>query len=49
MRGETITVYSGNGVDSETDLFWGRTRAVGNNRGDNVYLVDGRGVVHIEY
>ncbi len=45
----TLTLHTGIGVDSATDIFWGRKAAVWNNRGDTVYLIDADSVVRAEY
>lgn len=49
LPGATISVYTGRGTNTDTALYWGRTRAVWNNRGDTVYLVDSEGLLHLEY
>jgi hypothetical protein len=49
LPGEAVAVHTGAGKNTDTDLFWGRTRAVWNNRGDKVFLLDELGVIHTEY
>ncbi|MBE8539460.1 lamin tail domain-containing protein [Geoglobus acetivorans] len=41
--GETLYIYSGNGVDSTGKLYWGYGRAIWNNGGDTAYLYDSTG------
>lgn len=41
----TLRVHTGSGIDNETDLFWGRQRAVWNNDGDTAYLTDAADVL----
>lgn len=47
--GETITLYTGSGQDSETALYWGSGSAIWNNNGDVVYVEDDSGDTVIEY
>jgi endonuclease YncB( thermonuclease family) len=49
--GETVTLHTGSGTDSQTDLYWGEGRAVWNNGGDTVIVrdADGREVTRREY
>lgn len=49
LPGATITLHTGRGTDTASDLYWGRRQAVWNNRGDAVYLLDPHGVVQAEY
>ncbi|MCI0507458.1 MAG: lamin tail domain-containing protein [Gammaproteobacteria bacterium] len=49
LPGEAVAIHTGAGKNTGTDLFWGRTRAVWNNRGDKVFLLDELGVIHTEY
>ncbi|WP_066418719.1 lamin tail domain-containing protein [Halorubrum aethiopicum] len=46
--GERVTIHSGSGTDTETDLYWGRSTAVWNNGGDTVIVTDASGTVVIE-
>ncbi len=41
--GKTVTVHTGSGKDTYTDLYWGRKWPVWNNRGDTAYLYDSKG------
>ncbi|NHN48648.1 MBL fold metallo-hydrolase [Halostella sp. JP-L12] len=41
--GETVTVHSGDGTDSETDLYWDAGRPVWNNGGDTVTIRNDEG------
>ncbi|NJE46503.1 hypothetical protein E3E35_03545 [Thermococcus sp. GR7] len=41
--GKTVTVHTGSGTDTDTDLYWGEKRAVWNNDGDTAYLYDASG------
>lgn len=41
--GKTVTVHTGSGTDTDTDLYWGRKWAVWNNDGDTAYLYDASG------
>ena len=36
----TVTLHTGSGKDNQTDLFWGKSRAVWNNDGDILLLLD---------
>jgi len=46
--GESITIHTGSGTDTETDLYWGQESAVWNNDGDTVTLRDENGTIVIE-
>ncbi len=46
--GASITIHTGTGTDTETDLYWGQSSAVWNNGGDTVILRDDSGTVVIE-
>ncbi|WP_461865576.1 lamin tail domain-containing protein [Thermococcus sp.] len=41
--GAEVTVHTGEGTDTDTDLYWGRGKAVWNNNGDTAYLYDASG------
>lgn len=41
--GGTVTLYTGSGTDTETDLYWGAGGPVWNNNGDTVIVTDGDG------
>lgn len=47
--GETITLYTGSGHDSETSLYWGSSSAIWNNNGDVIYIEDESGDTVVEY
>lgn len=46
--GEQITIYTGSGTDTETELYWGQSAPVWNNDGDTVILRDDQGTTVIE-
>ncbi len=41
--GGTITIYTGSGTDTETELYWGSDWPIWNNDGDSAYLYDSYG------
>jgi len=41
--GATVTVYTGKGTNSATDLYWGSGSPIWNNDGDTAYLYDNNG------
>ncbi|WP_297506573.1 lamin tail domain-containing protein [Thermococcus sp.] len=41
--GATVTIHTGRGTNTETDLYWGMRRPVWRNRGDTAYLYDSHG------
>ncbi|EJN58925.1 DUF4350 domain-containing protein [Halogranum rubrum] len=43
--GATVTLHTGSGTDTDTDLYWGKGGAVWNNGGDTVYLYDASGTL----
>lgn len=47
--GDTVRLHTGNGTDSNTDLYWGSGSPVWNNSGDTCYLYDDAGSLHTEY
>lgn len=49
--GESVTVYTGSGSDSDTELYWGSGGAVWNNSGDTIIVEneDGETVIEYEY
>jgi endonuclease YncB( thermonuclease family) len=48
--GEQVTLHSGTGTDTSTDLYWGYTNtAVWNNSGDTVFVYDDAGSLVLEY
>jgi len=46
--GARVTLHTGSGTDSSTDLYWGRGSAVWNNTGDTVTVADGGGTVVLQ-
>jgi hypothetical protein len=42
-NGSTVTLYIGSGTDSQTELFWGSTKSIWNNDGDELFLRDAQG------
>ena len=48
-KGESITVYSGKGTDSENTRYWNLKTTVWNNDGDTVFLRDAEGNVAAIY
>lgn len=46
--GERITVYTGSGTNTATELYWGQSTPVWNNNGDTVILRDDTGTIMIE-
>lgn len=47
-QGAIVTVYTGRGSDSASELYWGRTTAVWNNDGDRVTIRNASGVIVVE-
>jgi micrococcal nuclease len=47
--GDTVTLYTGAGSDTDTSLYWRREDAVWNNDGDTVFVSDETGSVVLEY
>jgi len=49
--GETVTLHTGSGTDTATDLYWGSGSPVWNNGGDTVFVTtdDGELVVEESY
>lgn len=41
--GATVTLHTGSGTDSSTDLYWESGSPVWNNSGDTVYVFDDSG------
>jgi competence protein ComEC len=46
--GAQVTLHTGSGEDTSTDLYWGNGRAVWNNGGDTVIVRDDEGTVVLE-
>jgi len=47
--GATVRLHTGAGTNTQTDLYWGSSRAIWNNDGDTVYLWDAAGNPVDEY
>lgn len=49
--GDTVRVYTGSGSNTDSELYWGSSRAIWNDDGDIVYLYndDGELIVEFEY
>ncbi len=48
--GAIVTLHSGKGFDTSTDLYWGRSYgAIWNNNGDTLYLYDANGQLMLVY
>lgn len=47
--GEQVTLYTGSGDDSETELYWGSDAAIWNNGGDTIYVHDESGTLAEEH
>ena len=45
---ETITLRTGSGTDSDSDVYWGSGRAIWNNSGDTIYVYTSDGVLVVE-
>lgn len=45
--GETVTVYTGSGSDTDSEIYWGSGRAVWNNGGDTIIVKNANGEVVI--
>ncbi|WP_080505202.1 lamin tail domain-containing protein [Halorubrum aethiopicum] len=46
--GDTITIYTGSGTDTESEVYWGQSSPVWNNDGDTVILLNDKGTTVIE-
>ncbi|WP_323190257.1 lamin tail domain-containing protein [Halostella sp. PRR32] len=46
--GESVTIYSGNGTDTGTDLYWEAGRPIWNNGGDTVTVRNDRGELVVQ-
>lgn len=46
--GQEVTLYSGTGEDTDTELYWGSEQAIWNNGGDTVFVYDDSGEVVVE-
>jgi micrococcal nuclease len=49
--GTTVTIYTGSGTNTESELYWGSSSAVWNNGGDTIIVTtdDGETVINYEY
>ncbi|MFD1646066.1 lamin tail domain-containing protein [Haloarchaeobius litoreus] len=47
--GESVTLYTGHGTDTDTELYWGRDAPVWNNNGDTVFVFDTDGELVAEH
>ncbi|MCB1679968.1 MAG: lamin tail domain-containing protein, partial [Halioglobus sp.] len=45
----TVRIRTGKGSNDAGNLYWGRTQAVWNNRGDAIYLIDASRVLRAEH
>ncbi len=45
---EEVTLYSGSGSDTDTELYWGSEGAIWNNSGDTIFVYDESGSVILE-
>jgi micrococcal nuclease len=46
--GQSVTLHTGTGEDTATDLYWGRTGAVWNNGGDTITVTDADGTIVVQ-
>jgi competence protein ComEC len=46
--GDSVTLHTGSGTDSETDLYWGAGSPIWNNAGDTIIITNSTGTVVIE-
>jgi endonuclease YncB( thermonuclease family) len=46
--GDTVTLYTGSGEDTDSELYWGSGSAIWNNGGDTIYVYDDDGETIIE-
>jgi len=44
-----VTLYTGSGEDTDTDLYWGMRDPVWNNKGDTLHLRDDDGMIVLDY
>ena len=47
--GATVTLRTGSGTDTDTDLYWGQSSPVWNNSGDTVFVFDDTGTQIVAY
>ncbi len=48
-NGSSVTLYTGSGPDTTTQLYWGSTKPIWNNGGDTLYLRDAEGYLVTYY
>jgi micrococcal nuclease len=48
-NGSTLTLYTGSGTDTTTQLYWGNDKPIWNNDGDSLYLRDAEGLLVTYY
>ncbi|WP_424004744.1 lamin tail domain-containing protein [Haloarcula salina] len=46
--GSKVTLYTGSGADTDSELYWGSDAAIWNNNGDTVYVLDEDGETVVE-
>jgi len=46
--GTEVTLYTGSGTNTESELYWGSDAAIWNNNGDTIYVTDDSGEIVIE-
>lgn len=49
LNGSSVTLHTGSGSDSSTELYWGSTNPIWNNDGDTLYLRDAEGLLVTYY
>ena len=47
--GDQVTLHTGSGTDTSSDLYWGQGSPVWNNSGDTVFVYDDAGTLVHEY
>lgn len=47
--GDTLRLYTGEGSDTDSEVYWGYKRAVWNDEGDVVRLIDDDGEMIVEF
>jgi len=47
--GEDVTLHSGSGEDTDSDLYWNSNRAIWNNNGDRLLLYDNENNILLDY
>jgi len=46
--GSKVTLYTGSGTDTDSELYWGSDAAIWNNNGDTIYVIDENGKTVVE-